>query len=226
MNRRNGAAALSTIPSPLPQTGAVRDVVSTQVVNGFWQFLPSRSTTFMEKIFFRSVPNPLFVGTVPPFPYQLSVFQLRVPNNQAFILRSFEFNAYQRSPIGNDDTEMIDPGRIVSYLGFEPKVGNRGLFDYTTNVTQRGAIINYNPSNVGGATPPPLPGQGTLFPFTGPVQPLGQNFAAYAIAGELIEMNVWLLRPMPFPLTMVSAQISGYNIPQRALESILTRIST
>lgn len=212
-------------PAPLPQGEPARPVVNTQIINAFWQFLPGKSTVFLVRSYFRNYPKPLFVGKLPPFPVPLPVTKLIVPPNQAFVVKDINFQVYEQSSIGVEDLVAVPPSRVVSYFGFEVKIANRSPYDFNTNVTARGQVIDYKPANAGSTTTPPIPGQGTAFPFSGPNQPLGENFAAYAMSGDLIELNVQVLREPVFDARMVSATFSGYNVDQRLLQTILGRLT-
>jgi hypothetical protein len=212
-------------PAPLPQGEVGKPVVNTQVVNGFWQFLPSKSTVFLNRVYFRNYPKPLFVGQLPPFPVPLPVVKLVVPQNQAFILKDFSFKVYQQSGIGVEDIVEVPASRVASYFGFEVKVGNRSPYDFNTNVTARGQVIDYNPGKTNSTSSPPIPGQGTAFPFSGPNNPLGDSFATYAQSGDLIELTVQVLREPEFDARMMSAQFAGYNVDGRILQTILSRIT-
>jgi hypothetical protein len=218
---------MQDLPSaPLPQgEPAGPRVVTTQLVNAFWQFLPAKSTTFWARSYFRNYPKPLFIGNLPPFPVPLPIIKLVVPQNQAFVLRSFDFAVYEQSGIGTEDLIAVPPSRVASYFGFEVKVANRSPYDFNTNVTARGQIINYNPAEAGSRSAPPVPGQGTAFPFSGPNQPLGENFATYVMSGGLIEMTVYVLREPVFDARMLSVTFGGYNVNERLLQSILSCIT-
>lgn len=213
-------------PAPLPQGEVGKPVINTQIVNGFWQFLPGKSTIFLNRVFFRNYPKPLFIGQLPPFPVPLPVVKLIVPQNQAFVIKDFSFKVYQQSGIGTEDLVEVPPSRVASYFGFEVKVGNKSPYDMMTNVTNRGQVINYKPAQgAGGSSVPPSPGAGTAFPFSGINNPLGDNFAAYAMSGDLIELTVYVLREPEFDARMMSAQFAGYNVDQRVLQTILGRIT-
>ena len=213
-------------PSPLPQGEVGKAVVNTQTVNGFWQFLPAKSTTFLSRVYFRNYPNPLFIGgAAPPYPVPLPVVKLVVPKNQAFIIKNIEFTVYEQTPVGAEQFAAVPPSRVASFFGFSVKIGNRSPYDFNTNVTQRGLVIDYKPAQAGSTTFGPTPGQGTSYPFSGPNNPLGENFAAYGVAGELIELTVDVLREPPFDVRMLSASFSGYNLDQRVLQTILSRIT-
>ena len=218
-------ALLDGPPSPLPQEETRKDVVNTQIVNGFWQFLPAKSTTFLSRVYFRNYPRPLFVGNFPPYPYPLPVVSLTVPSNQGFILKNFEFQVYEQSGIGAENIVAVDPSRVASYFGFEVKIDSRSPYDFNTNVTARAQALAYNPVQAGGTSAPPTVGQGTSYPFSGPNQPLAENFAAYAVAGQKIEMNVYVLREPQFDVRLLSAKLDGYNLDGRILQTILSRIT-
>lgn len=213
-------------PAPLPQGEVGKPVVNTQIVNGFWQFLPAKSTVFLNKILFRNYPRPLFIGKLPPYPVPLPIAKLVVPENQAFIIKDFSFKVYQQSGIGTDDTVEVPSTRVASYFAFEVKVGNRSPYDMFTNITARGQVIDYAPvQGAGGRSVPPTVGQGTAFPFSGVNNPLGDNFANYAMSGDLIELTAYVLREPEFDARMLSAQFAGYNVDQRILQTILSRIT-
>lgn len=227
MTTRRGAM-FDLPPSPLPQEEPAKEVVTTQIVNGFWQFLPGRSTVFLERVFFADYPRPLFVGLRPPYPVPLRVVTLTVPKNRAFILKSFEYQVYEQTGIGQGSLLAVDPSRVTTYFGFETQIGNRGLFDYMTNLTGAAGPQGVGPNgpNNGVASFAPAPGQGILYPFSGPVQPVGQNYAAYAVENEKITMTVNVLREPPFDTRIVMARLSGYNVDHRILQSILGRLAT
>jgi hypothetical protein len=213
-------------PAPLPQGEVGKPVVNTQIVNGFWQFLPAKSTVFLNRVYFRNYPKPLFVGKLPPFPVPLPVVKLVVPPNQAFIIKNLAFKVYQQSGIGTEDIVEVPPSRVASYFGFEVKIGNRSPYDFHTNVTARGQVIDYAPvQGGGGRSVPPTPGQGTAFPFSGVNNPVGDNFATYAQSGDLIELTVQVLREPEFDARMLSAGFEGYNVDGRILQTILSRIT-
>ena len=213
-------------PAPLPQGERGKPIVDVQLVNGFWQFLPAKSTVFLNRIFFRNYPKPLFIGKLPPFPVPLPIVKLVVPQNQAFIVKHLAFKVYQQSGIGTEDIVEVPPSRVASYFGFEAKIGNRSPYDMFTNVTARGQVINYAPAQgAGGQSVPPVPGAGTAFPFSGLNNPMGDNFAAYAMSGDLIELTVQVLREPQFDVRMLSAEFDGYNVDQRVLQTILSRIT-
>ena len=212
-------------PAPLPQGETGKPVVNTQIVNGFWQFLPGKSTTFFSRVYFRQYPKPLFIGKLPPFPIPLPLSKLVVPQNQAFVLKSFDFQVYEKSGIGDAQT-AVPWSQVTSYFGFQVKIGNRSPYDLNTNITARGQVIDYIPGESGFRVAPPTSGQGTTFPFSGPNQPLGDNFATYAQSGELIELAVQVLREPEFDASMLSVKFDGYNVNQRLLDTILGRITT
>lgn len=218
-------ALLDMPPSPLPQDEVGKPVANVQVVNGFWQFLPAKSTVFLSRVYFRNYPRPLFVGQLPPYPVSIPIRSLTVPNNQGFILKSFDFQVYEQSGIGQENIVAVDPSRVASYFGFEVKIDNRSPYDFNTNVTARGQVLAYNPGQGGGVSSPPVPGQGTVYPFSGENQPLGDKFAAYAVAGQKIELNVFVLREPPYDVRLLSAGLTGYNLNQRLLQTVLSRIT-
>jgi hypothetical protein len=212
-------------PSPLPQGEVGKAVVNTQIVNGFWQFLPAKATTFFSRVYFRNFPRPLFLGGLPPYPVAVPIVKLEVPSNQAFIIKNIEFNVYEKTPIGNDEYVAVSPSRVVTYFGFEILIGNRSPYDFSTNLTAGGDPIDYKPTQAGATTVPPFAGQGTNYPFSGPNQPLGENFAAYATSGEGITLVARVLREPPFDARLLTASLAGYNLNQRVLQDILGRIT-
>jgi len=222
---RRGAATLSQSPSMLPDVESATRVVNTQILNGFWQFLPSRSTTFLDRVYFANYPRPLFVGNLPPYPVPVPLVNLEVPNNMAFVLKSFEFEAYEASGIGVDDMTLVPQARVATYVGFQISIGNRSPLDYNTNVSMRGQVIQYDPTKGSrGTSIAPLPMQGTIFPFAGPLEPLGEAFATYAVSGQQVNATAWILRPPQFEIRMFSVRISGYHMGQGDLKEILDKI--
>jgi len=224
---RRGAAAMDLPPQPVPQYERGTPVANVQVLNGFWQFLPSKSTTFIDRVYFKNFPRPITKVGFPSHPFSIPLATLEVPLNQAFILKSFSFRVFQQSGVGVEDIVETPPSRVASYLGFEILVGNQSPFDFNTNVTARGQVINYNPAQgPGKVASPPVVGQGSVFPFSGPVEPLGEAFATYAQSGQNIIARVWVLREPEFEARMLSVRISGYNLNSSLLQTILSRIST
>jgi hypothetical protein len=221
MNHRRGAM-FDLPPSPLPQNETGRPVVTTQLVNAFWQFLPAKSTTFWSRIYFSQFPRPLFIGKYPPYPATIPIAKLQVPRNQGLIIKDIDFTVYQKT--GVDTTIALSPSEVASYLSFSTKIGNKSPFDFQTNTVIRNAPTNVvNPNGI--LSSAALPSQGTSFPFSGPQQPPGENFAAYADAGETIDLVAYVLREPPFDVQMVSAKVAGYNINQNLLQTILSRIT-
>ena len=212
--------------APLPQGEHLPAPVNTQVINAFWQFLPAKSTVFLARAYFRNYPKPLFIGKLPPFPVPIPVAKLVVPQSQSFVIKNIDFTVYEQSGIGEEDLVAVPPSRVASYFGFEVKIGNRSPYDLNTNVTARGQVIDYKETapNQFRAVPP-NPGQGTAFPFSGANQPLGENFATYAQSGDLMEFTVQVLREPVFDARMMSVLVTGYNVDQRVLQTILARLT-
>lgn len=215
-------AMFDTAPSPLPQEAASAPVVTTRLVNAFWQFLPGKSTTFWSRVYFRQYPKPLFIGLNQPYPSKIPIAALKVPQQQALIIKDIEFYAFQKTGAGS--TVALSPSEVTSYLSFSIKIGNKSPFDFQTNTVIRNAPSNLNNPN-GILTQGSLPGQGTAYPFSGPQQPIGENFATYAVADETIELEAYVLRPLPYEMEMVGAKVAGYNLNQRLLDTILSRIT-
>lgn len=222
MTQRRGAM-FDLPPSPLPQGETGRPVSSTQIVNAFWQFLPSKSTTFYSRVYFREYPRPLFIGLAQPYPATIPVAAITVPKNQSLIIKEIEFTAFQSTGVGS--ISAIPAADVASYLAFSTKIGNRSPFDFQTNTAIRNAPVNYQNANSTILFTTPLPSQSTSSPFSGPQQPVGENFASYAVAGETIELVAYVLREPPFDVSMISAKIAGYNLNQNLLQSILARIT-
>lgn len=227
MSSLRRGAVLDLPPSPMPQAEVPGKVVPVEVTHGFFQTLPESGTNFLNRIFFKVIPKPLFVGTLPPYPFPIPILKLVVPPQQGWILKHFSFKVFQNTGIGVEDIVEVPPSRVTTYFAFEVKIDNRGIYDFATNVNARGQAINYggagnSTNNI--APPTPTPGQGTLFPFAGENQPVGDQFATYAVSGQLIELTAYILKEPEFEARSVSAQCDGINLNQVDLQKILRRI--
>ncbi len=213
-------------PAPLPQDEPSKGAQPVRVVDGFWQTMPAASTVFLSRVYFKTFPRPLFVGKLPPYPVPLPLVKLVVPRDQVFILKHISFKVYQQSGIGTDDIVEVPASRVTSYFGFEVKVGNRSPYNFSTNISARGQIIDFKPGNAGYAVSPPVPGAGTLYPFSGENQPVGDNFATYAQSGSAIELTAYAMREPEFDARLISAKLDGYDMDRRKFDSIIGRLTS
>jgi len=215
----------TSAPSPLPQEEAGKKAQTVRVADAFFQFLPSQQITFFQRVYFARYPVPLIPAGGPTYPRPVPVCRIEAPAQQGIVLQHTGFKAYEFSGIDPDDIVEVDPSRLVSVLGFQFFVGNRGTTDLNTNITARGDIINYATGgklyNTAGFAP--TPGQGSFFPFAGDQQRQLNNWASYARPGQAIEATVQILKPPPMELRLFSFELGGYVLPEYSLDAMLER---
>lgn len=224
-NPHGGTAGVT--PSPLPQGYAPGDPpVPIRIVNGFTFNLPGRSRLFFQRQFFASYPRPIQAAGLPPFPRNVNIATIQAPTHQGIVIREVAFRAYQHSGIGVEDIVELPPSRAKTYLGFKFNLGNRGLTDFQTNLPGQGVPINL-PGPQGTFTTAPRAGQGNVFQGTGTVTPNmpGENFAAYALPGDLIQSTAVVIRPPSFDLRLFEVEISGWLANETELQKIIDRLS-
>lgn len=216
-------AAQSQVGSPLPQSEPGARVAPVRVADAFYQFYPSRSTIFFQRAYFANYPRPIQAAGLPGFPRGVPVCRIQAPAEQCVVIRQVYFRVYEHSGIDVNDVIEVESARTTTYFGFEVKIGNRGMTDYNTNLTVRGDVLNYG----GNAGPsfPPTPGQGSFYPYAGPVIGDLQNFAYYCQSRQTMDATVQILRPPPFDTRFFSVEISGIVIPQVSLDKVLDRLS-
>lgn len=221
---RRGQVLTST-GSPLPQGEASGGSKPVRLTHAFTQLLPPRSFQFFQRAYFRNYPRPLQQGSKPPFPVPINIARIEVPPNQALVFQSSVYRVYEASGIGIDDVVEVEDGRTVGVFGFSTQIGNRGLIDFSTNVTANGDPVVWNPAQQLGATQPPQVGAGRIYPFTGKSQGDLQNFAFYAQSGEGIDLTAWVMRAPPFDTRKFSVEVSGYLVGQAHLQKILDMLA-
>jgi len=211
------------VPSGLPQGHRGGSSKPIRITNGFTQTLPGRSRLFFQRQFFSAYPRPIQVAGGPPFPRNVNIATIQAPTNQGIVLRSVAFRAYQHSGIGIEDLVEVPAGRAKTYLGFSFNLGNRGLTDFQTNLPGTGVpIVTGSPQAPG--TVAPRTGQGNTFQGTGVVTP-GNNFAAYARPGDLIQATARVLRPPSFDLRLFEVEMSGWLANETELDRIVDSLS-
>lgn len=221
---RRGQIA-STTGSPLPQDGAGGGAQAVRLTSAFTQFLPPRSFVFFQRAYFRAYPRPLQVGAKPPYPIAIPIARIQVPSNQGLIIRHSSFKVFEASGVGVDDIVEVDKGRATRIFGFQTQVGQRGLTDFSTNVTANGDPVVWNPAQQIGATAPPQVGSAKIYPFVGDSQAGLENFASYAEPGQEIELAAWVMRAPPFDTRLFSAELTGYLVGWVQLQKILDKLS-
>lgn len=207
--------------SPLPQEEAGGGARPVRLTHAFTQFLPPRSFIFFQRAYFRSYPRPLQQGSRPPFPVPIQVARIQVPQQQCLVFQKSVWKVYEASGIGIDDIVEVEQGRSTGVFGFSTQIGNRGLLDFSTNITANGDAVEWNPAQQLGPTQPPQVGAGRIYPFTGDSQAGLQNFAFYATPGEEINLTAWVMRAPPFDTRQFSVEITGYLVGWVQMQKIL-----
>jgi hypothetical protein len=196
-----------------------------RLTHAFTQFLPPRSFVFFQRAYFREYPRPLQLSNKPPYPINIPIARILVPQNQGLVVRSSSFKVFEASGIGVDDIVEVEQGRATRIFGFSTSIGNRGLVDFSTNVTANGEAVVWNPAQQMGATQPPQVGSGKIYPFTGDSQRGLENFAFYATPGEEIDLSAWVMRAPPFDTRLFSAELTGYLVGWVQLQEILDKLA-
>ena len=223
-----GATAPVTA-SPLPQSYAKSEVGTARIINGFEAYLPGRTRLFFQRKFFADYPRPIQKGGASPFPREIPIATIEVPQTQVIVLRTVAFQAIQNTGIGIEDFARIPPGRAVGTLGFKFSVGNRGLTDFVTNLPIRGVPVLYGTAAAvqGGVNVAPITGQGSVHQTTGIITPARdvENYAGYAMPGAEIKASVIIIRPPPFDLRFFEVEMSGWLVNETEYQSIIDRLS-
>lgn len=215
-------------PSPLPQEAAGSKVQAVRIVNGFTAALPGRSRTFFQRLYFASMPRPIIVAAGSSLPRPVPVCRIQAPQRQGIVLRSADVAVYEHSGIGIDDITQVPPSRIVSYFGFSLKIGSRAISDFNTNAVNDlggGAVIppSGNQANV---TAGVAGGQVQVYPMSGRLTPSDvDNFAAYAMPGDEINVTAFVLRLPPYDVRLFSVQLSGWIVGETELQKIIDALS-
>jgi len=215
----------STSPSPLPQGEAGGGARPVRLTHAFTQFLPPRSFIFFQRAYFQDYPRPLQLSGKPPFPVAVTLSRLQIPQQQALVLRSTVFKVYEASGIGTDDIVEVEPGRTVGTFGFSTEIGNRGLIDFSTNITGNGTPVVWNPNQEIGPTGAAQVGAGKIYPFAGKSQDGLENWAYYATPGEELKLTAWIMRPPPFDTRKFSVEINGYLVGWVQMQEILDKLN-
>lgn len=209
-------------PSPLPQEypPEVRGGgAPVQLANGFTAWLPGRTRIFFQRFYFLDYPRPLQMAAFPPFPIDLTIFKLQAPAQQVIVFDDVRFNVYIHSGIGQDDLDLLPPGRAVTFLGFQFSNGNRGITDYNTNIQARGTPVIAN-ANFG--TPvAPQAGGGSIWPLAGSIVPQLDNYAGYIMPNTEFTAKVSILRAPNFDVRLFSALVSGWVINETEFNKMI-----
>jgi len=222
----HGATAPRTA-SPLPQGYAGDHVTPARVVHGFSAELPGRTRLFFQRQFFANYPRPIQQGGATPFPRTVNIATIEAPTHQAIVIRKVTFAAMQHSGIGIEDLAEVPRGRAIGTLGFRFNVGNRGLTDFATNLPGRGIPVIYSTVTQTGIATQPVSGQGNTFQGVGDATPpaSGENFAAYARPGDIIQASAVVFRPPSFDLRLFEVQISGWLADEYEVDKIVDRLT-
>jgi hypothetical protein len=213
--------------SPLPQGYAGGGAGPVRIVNGFTQFLPGATRLFFQRQYFSNYPRPIQPAGVAAWPRAVPVASIQAPAQQAIVVITVSFRAYEHSGIGVEDLSEVPKGKAVGTLGFSFSVGNRGLTDYQTNLPGTSIPVAYAPVQVGFGATAPRAGQGSVFQGTGPITPQGPNqpFAAYARPGDLIKADAVVFRPPGFDLRVFEVEFGGWLANEAELDKILNSLS-
>lgn len=193
-----------------------------RIVDGFSSRLPGRDTIFFQRVYFAPVPVPFQMGAQPPFPVQVPLVKLETPTNQSIVIRRFAFRVYQHSGIAVDDIIEVPGRRTTTFIGFGFKIGNRSTLDFSTNVQAPNVPVVFN---AGQGAQTVQGGSSQIFPFTGDSQPTGDDFAAYAMPGDLIEASAFFMRAPNFDARLISVQIVGWLVNSATLQKIINNLS-
>jgi hypothetical protein len=222
----HGATAPRTA-SPLPQGNPRSKVEAARIVHGFTAYLPGRSRIFFQRQFFSNYPRPIQQGGATPFPRTVGIATIQAPTHQAIVLREVKFAAYQHSGIGIEDLAEVPNGRAVGTLGFNFNLGNRGLTDFQTNLPGRGIPVSYSTVAQTTGSSAPRAGQGNTFQGVGRATPTvdGEQFAAYARPGDIIQAQAVVFRPPSFDLRLFEVKISGWLGDEYEVDKIIDRLT-
>lgn len=210
--------------SPLPQEEAGGGAKPVRLTSGFTQFLPPRSFVFFQRVYLRDYPRPLQVGGLPPYPTPIPIASIQVPNHQGLIIKSTAFKVFEASGVGVNDSVEVENGRATTVFGFQTAVGNRGLTDFSTNVTTGAQGFLFS-SNLQTPTQAPQVGAGRIYPFTGPSQAGLENFAFYGQPNEQIDLTAFVLQAPPFDTRRFSVELTGYLVGWVQMQKILDRLA-
>jgi len=210
--------------SPLPQEAASGGSKPVRITSGFTQFLPGRTVLFFQRKFFQSFPRPIQIAGQPSFPRIVPIATINAPQSQSIVVKSVGFKAYQHSGIGLEDIIEVPQSRTVSYLGFSFSIGNRGIADFSTNLTGAGVPLTPVVGPQAGVYLSPQAGQGSVHPGTGTITP-AENFAAYAKPGQQLKADAWVFRPPNFDARLLEVSLSGWLANEADLERILDSLS-
>jgi hypothetical protein len=195
-----------------------------RIAHGFTANLPGRTRIFFQRQFFADYPRPIQQGGASPFPRVIPIMTIEAPREQAIVIRSVKYVAYQHSGIGIEDIQEVPTGRGVGTLGFRFQLGNRGIADYLTNLPGRGLPVSFGQ---GGGVTAPRAGQGNTYQGLGTITPEMPNevFAAYARPGMPIVASAVVFRPPSFDLRLFRVDVSGWLASEYELDNIIDHLS-
>jgi hypothetical protein len=215
----------SQVGSPGQQSYDPSCNVPVTIKHGFLANLPGRSRIFFQRQFFTSYPRPIQNGAATPFPRVVPIATIEAPKQQAIVIRSVVFRAYQHSGIGIEDLQAVPEGRGIGTLGFRFNVGNRGISDFMTNLPGRGIPVVFGQQ--GATAVAPQSGQGTTYQGIGMITPppSGDAFAKYAMPGDIIQSQAVIFRPPSFDLRVFRVDISGWLASEFEIQKIIDHLS-
>jgi hypothetical protein len=196
--------------------------VPVRIAHGFLSNLPGRSRIFFQRQFFVDYPRPIQMGPGSPFPRVIPIATIEAPKQQAIVIRTVRFKAYQHSGIGIEDLQAVPDGRGIGTLGFRFNVGNRGIADFQTNLPGRGVPVVFGQQ--GSVASAPRLGQGSTYQGLGQITP-DEGFAKYAMPGDIIKSDAVIFRPPSFDLRILRVDISGWLASEYEIQKIIDHLS-
>ena len=215
----------SQVGSPGSQAYDPKCMVPVRVIHGFLTNLPGRTRIFFQRQFFVTYPRPIQAAPGSPFPRVIPIARIEAPKQQAIVIRSVRFRAYQHSGIGIEDLQVVPDGRGIGTLGFRFNVGNRGISDFQTNLPGRGIPVLFGQQ--GGTPTAPIAGQGSTYQGLGSITPdlPNESFAKYAMPGDIIDSQAVVFRPPSFDLRVLRVDISGWLSSEYEIQKIIDHLT-
>lgn len=199
-------------------------LVPVRIAHGFLANLPGRSRIFFQRQFFVNYPRPIQAAAGSAFPRVIPIARIEAPKQQAIVIRSVVFRAYQHSGIGIEDLQIVSEGRGIGTLGFRFNVGNQGIADFQTNLPGPSVPSVFGQQGGAAAT---FPGAGTTYQGLGSITPKTPNesFAKYALPGDVIDSQAVIFRPPSFDLRVFRVDISGWLASEYEIQRIIDHLS-
>lgn len=201
------------------------------------------SITIQEQLF-NVLPDPGWFSpnVSPTSPQQFEIGTFVVPKAQSYWLMDYEFQIFVQSGIDPNDTLPAANGRFFGIMGFDLTFTGRRLAAIRYELDGHPVVVGPQfggGGGGGGAFPPPsafstarfnqfaqatAAGLSLLPAWRKLMGPRQGPFSLIAQEGDRVTLSCAIFRPVPAPVTGITARVAGFQLAKMASSAIIDRL--